>query len=236
MGKAEQVRDGSALAQVGLNGFEGGRILGVVCIYPDGLPQAVVLWLLVLVITYPDEDQPPLIEVGQTRVFLDDVRGAGLRGDDENDGLSGTDGLADMLFLVGLLLTRGMLLGPDHDFTRFEVSGEASGEFDISGGSREEDALAGDRLDERLGCYQYVQWEDKGGFEVGWAAGCDHHAHDALQAGIPDGGAAEARCHAEALSFDILDQDPVRWLADRAGVQWPTHHRHSLRESRRARK
>ncbi len=65
MRRAEQARDGSALAQVVLNGFEGCRVPGVVCIDPNGLPPAVVLWVGVLVITYPDEDQLPLVEVGQ---------------------------------------------------------------------------------------------------------------------------------------------------------------------------
>ena len=196
----------------------------VSCASTQTVSLHLLLWLRVFVVTYPDEDQPALVQVGQAQVLLDGAQGARLGRDNQYDSLSGADGQAHTLFFVSTgALVRGVLSTGQAKIAALPqgVGGENSGEVGIGRGSAEEDALAGDRLDEWPGGHQHVQWEDKGSFEVGWAAGCDNHANDALQAGIPDGGAAEARCDGEALRFHVFDHHPVGGLPTEEATSRP---------------
>ena len=153
MGRTEQCRDGPVLGQGGLNGIEGRRIVRVACIHSDGLSPSRRRCLSGLLVAYPHQDQPPLVQICQAQVFLDRARGTRLGRNDQYHSLGGADGLSYTFPFICLIHTRSTLFVPDHDVALCEVERKTDCEVGVGGSCREEDSQASDELNDWPSCH-----------------------------------------------------------------------------------
>src|SRR5436309_1349764 len=69
MGRTYQGQDGPALTYISRNRLYGCLICCLVGINPDGLPPSKLLQRREFVVSYPHQDQPTRVQVGQAQVF-----------------------------------------------------------------------------------------------------------------------------------------------------------------------